>query len=468
MHSASEGEVSGETIALLFNHGWHIRVKYAILITIQARMFTIHTPLLEGPVATFRYSYKNDAETFTFAESHTFPFELKDSKALRALAIASAVSYFKLHLSPHIHIGWSLSQDETSFWQWVFRNGFSELVYQNKLDWEIVDRIQIHSSTEVGPMYTGVGPLEKRAIVGIGGGKDSSLAVEMLKKLHVNVEGFATKVRSIPLLKENAQALGIPLTEVVRKTDPQLLTLKENVYLGHIPISLVYACTGLVIAEHTRSMYVVVANETSADESNTEWQGRAVNHQWSKTSEFEKKFQDFVHQTISHGITYFSILRPYGGYKVTDLFSRTCAHVFNAFSSCNKNFTIEDHNKNRWCGACAKCLGTYMLLTPLLSKEVRLQIFGQDLLQNKELLPLAKELLGISPVKPFDCVATKGEMCFAIQGNIEFKESVLGGSISLDEWSTVSKIGQEGEKFTHTHHPHFIPEDLNIQSLELL
>ncbi len=428
------------------------------------KVFTIHAPKVAENKAIYTYSYTDGATSFSFQEEHLFPFVISDSKALRALAIATSISYFKLHLATQIHIEWSLNDAEKEFWQWLFRNGFSELVYQNRLEWNVVDQIQI-TCEETGttqPLET-TSSYEPKAIVGIGGGKDSSLAVELLKRINVPVTGFATKVRSIPLLIENTQALSIPLLEVVRKTDPQLLTLKENVFLGHVPISLIYAFTGVVLAEHEQSKYVVVANETSADESNTEWLGRPVNHQWSKTSDFEKKVQDFVHQTISPEITYFSILRPLGGLRVTNLFAKLCPHVFPAFSSCNKNFTIEETGANRWCGVCAKCLGTNILLSPTLSLEKRAAIFGSDVYQNESLAPLLKELLGLSPVKPFDCVATRAEMCRAAIQSDDFKNSPLGKKLSPEEWISVESEAKHADSFLTHYHPHFIPKELNTR-----
>lgn len=425
------------------------------------RVFTVLEPKIDQNKALFAYSYTDGGASFSFQEEHVFPFSIQDSKAVRALAIATSISYFKLHLAPKIHIEWLLSQPEINFWQWLFRNGFSELVYHNKLQWDAVDHITISSGIKTQNFDSQKKSYRQKAVVGIGGGKDSSLAVELLKKINIPVLGFATKVRSIPLLQENAKALDIPLYEVERKTDPQLLTLKENVYLGHVPISLVYALTGVLIAEHEKSNYVVVANETSADESNTTWLGRTVNHQWSKTSEFEEKLQKFVHETISSEITYFSILRPLGGLRVTHLFSKMCPHVFHAFSSCNKNFTIEQSGAHRWCGTCAKCLGTNILLSASIPLEKRIQIFGNDIYQDSNLTHLFKELVGLSPVKPFDCVATRAEMCLAATLDPQIKISSLGKSISLSDWKKIELEAVKARHWMYGYRLNFIPEEIN-------
>jgi len=430
---------------------------------VMERVFTIFEPKIVAHSIVYTYSYNDGKASFLFREEHQFPFAIQDSKAVRALAIATSISYFKLHLAEHIHIEWSLNETEIHFWEWLFRNGFSELVYHNKLSWDAVNQIIISSSTKEAFFEPYSKTYTRKAIVGIGGGKDSSVAVELLKQINVPATGFATKIRTTPLLQENASALGIPLLEVTRKTDPQLLTLKEQVYLGHIPVSLIYALTGVVLAEHEESSYVVVANETSADESNTEWHGKPVNHQWSKTTEFEKMVQSFILSSVNPHINYFSILRPIGGLVVTKFFAKMCQHVFSSFSSCNKNFTIEKSGSNRWCGTCAKCLGTYILLSVSVPLEKRVEIFGSDLYQNTHLDHLFKELLGLSPVKPFDCVATRGEMCLATTLDPYIKISPLGKTLSLRDWKKIEVEAVKAKHWLYGYRLNFIPEEINVK-----
>lgn len=435
----------------------------------MSSVFTIHTPEITLNKVVYSYSYFDEQRSFSFQEEHLFPIALVDSKSLRALAIATSISYFKLHLAKEIKVNWYLDEAEKSFWKWLFVNGFSELIYQNKLDWSVIENINIVGSHEIETKI----PFQEvaysdAALVGIGGGKDSSLAVELLKKMNLHVSGFATKVREIKLIQENATALSVPLLEVIRKPDPQLLTLKEGVFLGHIPISLVYALTGIVLAEQQKVAYVVVANETSADESNTLWQGKAVNHQWSKTSEFEKKFQGFVHATISPNITYFSILRPLGGLKVTNLFTEVCRHVLGDFSSCNKNFTIETNTAKKWCGVCPKCLGTNLLLSVSLPKEEILKIFGSTLDENESLENLLKELLGLSPIKPFDCVATREEMCIAVTLIPDFRSSKLGMTLSDSEWREVETVAKKAAHWLTDYNENFIPKEINSRLRDII
>jgi hypothetical protein len=107
--------------------------------------FIIHKPEVEGKKAFFKYSIKTENNAFNFKEEHIFDFNLKDDVALKNLCIATSISYYKLHLANVVYVDWFLSSEEKEFWQWIFRNGFSELVYKNQLDWSMMDNIFFES-----------------------------------------------------------------------------------------------------------------------------------------------------------------------------------------------------------------------------------------------------------------------------------------------------------------------------------
>jgi hypothetical protein len=55
--------------------------------------------------------------------------------------------------------------------------------------------------------------------------------------------------------------------------------------------------------------YLVLSNELSANSGNTLWNGFEINHQYSKSLEFEKDFKNYVEENISDDLKYFSLLR---------------------------------------------------------------------------------------------------------------------------------------------------------------
>ena len=63
----------------------------------------------------------------------------------------------------------------------------------------------------------------------------------------------------------------------------------------------------------------------------------------------------------------------------------------------------------RWCGACAKCAFTSLILSPRLSEDEALTILGQNMLNQDALMPFFESILGLSRHKPWDCVGTINE-----------------------------------------------------------
>jgi hypothetical protein len=68
--------------------------------------------------------------------------------------------------------------------------------------------------------------------------------------------------------------------------------------------------------------YCVLSNEHSANFGNTHWEGIEINHQWSKSLEFEIEFSQYIQKNISSNSHYFSLLRPLYEIKIAELFTK--------------------------------------------------------------------------------------------------------------------------------------------------
>ena len=79
------------------------------------------------------------------------------------------------------------------------------------------------------------------------------------------------------------------------------------------------------------------------------------------------------------------------------------------FRSCNAG-----SKTNSWCGKCAKCLFTAIILSPFLSDERLFEIFGKDLLADSALLPFFDQLTGDADEKPFECIGTIADVNLAL------------------------------------------------------
>jgi hypothetical protein len=160
-----------------------------------------------------------------------------------------------------------------------------------------------------------------------------------------------------------------------------------------------------------------MSNEKSANYGNVMYKGVEINHQWSKSLEFEKMFQEYIHDYISSSLEYFSLLRPWSELRIVQEFVKYPKY-FHVFSSCNNNFKVyeksETNQQKKWCGHCPKCAFVFSLLSAFLTKEQLQGIFGKNLYADEALIPLYKELLGIKDFKPFECVGTPEEVKVAM------------------------------------------------------
>jgi hypothetical protein len=207
-------------------------------------------------------------------------------------------------------------------------------------------------------------------------------------------------------------ALSVPRMKVRRQIAPELLRLNaEGALNGHVPISSILAFAGVVSALLRGKKHVVLSNEHSASEPNTEWKGLEINHQWSKSLDFEREFQQYVSDNISPQVQYFSLLRPFTELRIAEIFAKKGWDEFSAlFSSCNRNFHLTGSKiSSRWCGTCPKCVFVSLILSPWLSAKQIESAFGSVPFDQRENETLMKELLGIDGIKPLECVGTIAE-----------------------------------------------------------
>jgi len=143
---------------------------------------------------------------------------------------------------------------------------------------------------------------------------------------------------------------------------------------------------------------------------------KEINHQYSKSFEFEKDFKKYSKKYLAKDIEYFSFLRPLYEIQVVQLFAQY-PRYFKAFLSCNEAFKTASGTKKpikRWCGKCPKCFFVFSSLFPFIGKEKVSKIFNKNLFEDKSLIPLMLELIGEKKFKPFECVGTKKESLIAL------------------------------------------------------
>jgi len=270
---------------------------------------------------------------------------------------------------------------------------------------------------------------KNKFLVGIGGGKDSIVAIEQLKKQKKEITGFILDAQTTPpnIQIEVSKTMEINYLTVKRQLDSQVFDLRST-YNGHIPITAIYSFIALLLATIYDYSSIIIPNGKSANFGNVNYLGAEINHQWSKSEEFEKLFQEYVKQNITSNIDFSSNLRSYSEMEIAKMFS-VHKKYFPIFSSCNRNYKINGNiNQKRWCGECAKCAFVFIILSAYLSKKEVVEIFNKNLLDDPKLIPLYQDLIGKGKMKPFDCVGTFEESIEAfemIKNNGEFKNDLV-------------------------------------------
>jgi hypothetical protein len=334
------------------------------------------------------------------------------------IGLIELISYWKAACPPRIIVKpFHLDNGQINFLKKIYFNGLGEFFFTNGIHTTIKDFVTIESVTDEQPIISSITLNNRQVIVPVGGGKDSVVTLELLKK-HFKVLPFVMNPREASLA--TIEASGYRKDEILiiyRHIHPQLLDLNTKGFLnGHTPFSALIGFATVMMAALTGSKYIALSNESSANEPTI---ASGENHQYSKSFEFEKDFRDYVSHNLNDQIEYFSFLRPLSEYQIAKLFSGFEQH-HHVFRSCNVGSKTDS-----WCCKCPKCLFTNIILAPFLTKEKRVQIFGTDLFNDPELLDLLKELSGISPDKPFECVGTVEEVNLALYQAIESSSGEL-------------------------------------------
>ncbi|HET6566222.1 MAG TPA: endonuclease domain-containing protein, partial [Xanthomonadales bacterium] len=251
--------------------------------------------------------------------------------------------------------------------------------------------------------------LPERALVAMGGGKDSLVALDMM--LQSGMEVLPACVGSSSLIRDTVKAASLPLLQIRRELSPELMKMNAaGAWNGHVPVTAINSAILVCAALLYGYRYVIFANERSADEATLfDANGNAVNHQYSKSSDFERAWLEVMHDQVSRDLDCFSLLRPFSELEIVRRFSKL-KQYHSVYSSCNRNFHLAGEAiSGRWCGNCPKCRFAALSLAVFLPPETVIGIMGTDLLDDPEQENGLRELCALGRDKPFECVGEKNE-----------------------------------------------------------
>ncbi len=325
------------------------------------------------------------------------------------LGLIEMLNYWKLTCSPKIFIkAGNLTKEGKQFLRKVILKGMGQYFYENKIDFTRRGFLKIEDNPQKKLYRTGkIKAHPDKVLIPIGGGKDSIVVLESekpkAKKIGIflfNPKSPQKKVAKISKIKE--------IIVAQRKIDPKLFELNSKGYLnGHVPFSAFLSLLTLLTAYISGYSKIAFAWEKSANEPNLKYKKRWINHQWSKSTEFETIFNDYRKKFLIQNIRVYSPIRNLSDLEIAKIFSRLTQY-HRAFLSCNNAFKISAR-KSKWCGKCPKCLFVFASLYPFLKKEQLINIFGKNLFEDKDLLPIMLRLIGKKKFKPFECVGTAKE-----------------------------------------------------------
>jgi hypothetical protein len=333
--------------------------------------------------------------------------QLAFERALELLHLVAGISYWKAGLAPAMEFpaGKPL-QAVVHFLTALYDRGLAEFSYVNGV--KVSDRLAFKADRgrQAAPVNL---LLPERALVAMGGGKDSLVALQMAQESGLEV--LPACVGGSSLIRDTVVAARLPLLQIRRQLSPQLKIMNEaGAWNGHVPVTAINSAILVCAALLYGYRYVMFANERSADEATLlDGNGLPVNHQYSKSSAFERAWLEVIHQQISPDLDCFSLLRPFSELEIVRRFSKL-AEFHGVYSSCNRNFHLDGPAiTGRWCGDCPKCRFAALSLALFLSPDEVMGIIGKDLLDDASQELGFRELCALGRDKPFECVGEMGE-----------------------------------------------------------
>ncbi len=423
-------------------------------------------------VASLVYAFDHGPELTETIRFPAAPYRLdavrRDAveQALRLLHLIAGVSYYKAAVPPRIEIdGYGIDADTAALMTELYENGLGEFAYRNGM--VLRGKIRFPVAADRPAPAPAIG-LRQHALVAIGGGKDSLVSIEALRK--AGVAQTVAWVGSSPLIKACAERTGLPMLNIGRSLAPELFEMnKLGALNGHIPVTAINSAILVLAALLHDADQVVFSNERSASYGSLIPGTGEVNHQWSKGWAFERDFAAHLRSHVASDVSYFSLVRPFSELAVARQFARI-DHYDAYFSSCNRNFhLLGERPAQRWCGACPKCHFVFLALAPFMPKPRLMGIFGRNLLDEPEQAPGFDALMEFQDHKPFECVGEGRESRAAmatLAANPSWREDALVARFAQEIRPQLETVDLMLEPLLEPSDDHGIPPPLWIPLLE--
>ena len=371
------------------------------------KSFFIDNYHFENKILALKYNFDNK---LFFEEKINFNIEKeiinRNKEQLNFLftniLIANAISYYKLYPFAKIHLPVRLNEKQINFWKKFYTNWLWEFFFRNKIDPNVINFINWYKQINLNNFEK---KLNNKALLLRWWWKDSIVSYKIIKN-KMDFDLFI--VWKLDKIKSDTAKITWKQPILIERTlDPKLFQLnkKPNFFNWHVPITWIISFISLAAAYLYWYKYIFTSNEKSASEENIIRNWIKINHQYSKSKEFENDFNKYNKITW---IKYKSLLSDLFEIQIAELFSKA-KEFFPYFSSCNRNFKINwKKQSKRWCWECEKCAFVYLILSPFLDKKDLIKIFWENLFEKEILLETYLWLIW-KKTKPFECVWTYNE-----------------------------------------------------------
>ncbi|WP_158550783.1 hypothetical protein [Geodermatophilus sp. TF02-6] len=362
--------------------------------------------------------------------------------ALDLVHLVMGTSYYKLRAPGRVVVRRPVTKAQAAVAEAAYTHGLGEFAAVNRLPvpHEVAFDVEVRDDV---PAPAGGGG--RGALLPVGGGKDSALALVVVSP------ATALAVNPTGAQRDVARAAGVPLLGVRRRLDPLLAERTAAGGLnGHVPVTAINSGLATLVAVLGGFDPVVFANERSADEETLTVNGARVNHQYSKSHEFERLFAAAAAEV---GVGYFSLTRQLSELATVAAVA-ALPDLRGQILSCNRSYTqahlgfrdggfgdggFGDGGQapQRWCLHCDKCLFTFLCFAVFLTPDEAVGVFGGDPLRDLALVDGFRRLWATE--KPFDCVGERAESAAAM--------AHLAGSAAWGEHAVVRALGEEATSF---------------------
>lgn len=368
------------------------------IVTVKKPTIIQNTIICEFIINSITYS-----NTYQFPED--IPSHMADSRITYWLALSTSLGMFSIDYFDIVNCNFPLTKEEVTFFEKLFYFGLGEFRYVNNLDiarkTKVIPKSIINLTKNVESSNTSSRLV--RPLLLNGGGKDGSASAYLLTKQNIDFTWFQ---RGDSKAQKNVTNQWNNAVFVVKRVLDE--RRKNGKYIGHRPMSAGIAMLSLYTAEAFHYSHVIASNESSANEGNMIIDNFGLNHQYSKSLEFENDLRKLI---MMHGIevNYFSLLRPLHELQIGIIVSKLSVDQLQAITSCNLGTST-----GTWCMACAKCAFVVLIVTSINPAISKIMFGSTDIVNSPELVTYIRELVDPLCKKPLECVGTLEESQVAL------------------------------------------------------